>query len=45
MMMMPKRLWSQFFPDYVCGGNYFDCKNNIDQVLLVLWGYNDLLAP
>lgn len=43
-MMMPKRLWSQFFADYMWE-NYFDCKNNIDQVLLVLWGYNDLLAP
>lgn len=37
-------IFPRLYP-YNMWGNYFDCKNNIDQVLLVLWGYNDLLGP
>lgn len=38
-------LMAAIFLRLYCGWwNYFDCRNNIDQVLLVLWGHNDLLA-
>lgn len=37
-------IFPRLYP-YNMWGNYFDCKNKIDQVLLVLWGYNDLLGP